>query len=40
MSASGTLTKAKEGLTYKEILHYYFDCSSYSSNKAVKFISY
>ena len=40
MSASGALSKAKDGSTYKTILHYYYDSSTYSGNNAVKFISY
>lgn len=40
MSASGALSKAKEGSTYKAILHYYYDSSTYSGNEVVKFISY
>lgn len=40
MSASGALAKAKEGTTYKNILHYYYDCSSYSGKERVTFTSY
>lgn len=40
MSASGCLSKAKAGDSYETILHYYYDCSTYTSGKSMSITAY
>lgn len=40
LNQAEALKMAKSGKTYPEILHYYYDCSSYTNNKKMKIKTY